>query len=1080
MDNNNKQYWKGFDEFYQENKFEAKKHDEFAEKLPVRPEDFNLQSSRRDFLKFFGFSLSAAALTAACTKTPVKKAIPYVIKPVDIEPGMPNYYASTCHACSAGCSILVKTREGRPIKIEPNPESERTGSGTCALGQGTVLNLYDAGRLTGPVANGADTTWEDIDPRVVADLQKASSRGKVVLLSQTVTSPTTQKIINSFVEAVPNAEHRNYDHVSAYGLLKAHQDAFGKFALPRYRFNRAKTIVSFNADFLGTWISPVEYTKGYSEARAVDEKKRMAYHIQFESNLSLSGSNADLRMPMRPSQEGAAVLSLLNKIGGGSTYGSGDFELPGNAIASAANALKATAGESIVISGSNDPGIQAMVLEINRRLGNYGNTLDMDNPSYQKQGNDEDMIRLVREMNAGQVAAIIFYGSNPAYSYPQATKFKEALAKVPVRVSFADKMDETAKLCTYVCPDDNYLEKWNDSEPVRGMYTMTQPTITRIFNTRAAQETLLTWMGNRQEYHDVLKANWQQNIYTGTGGEDFESFWRKVIHDGVYQSERSLHDRAISTSGLVGSLAAFATAAMSAVTDTAGAAMNAISDTTGMSAALPGMAAISDTSATATQQGETTTVEDTAQSINTRDLSSVAAMAEKDRQAAEGQMELFLYQTVALQDGESAGNPWLQELPDPISRICWDNYVCVSKRNADEKGWSDGKVIKVSVGDRSVKLPVYIQPGQPYNTIAIAVGYGHDMAEASGKIANFVGKNAFPLASLKNGAVSFRGIATVEDTPDVINLAQTQTHHHVEGRDLVRETSLGTYMADPSSIKKQDVHMVSLYDPYKFPGHHWGIAIDLNACTGCGSCVVACTAENNVPVVGKAEVLMRREMHWIRIDRYFSIEEDGKYLNKEDAVNDIENSDSFENVKVNFQPLMCQHCDNAPCENVCPVAAISHSSEGINQQVYNRCVGTRYCQNNCPYKVRRFNWFSYYENEEFDYNMNSDLGRMVLNPDVVVRARGVMEKCSMCVQRIQFHKLEAKKENRGLKDGEIKMACQQACPANAIVFGDMNDPESKVSKLMNRDRAYGILTEIQTKPTVNYMAKIRVEEPAKA
>lgn len=1033
-----KKYWKGFDELYESNEFQEQKNKEFAQKLPVDPKDFELKSSRRDFLKFFGFTVSSAALTAACSKTPVKKAIPYVIKPVDMEPGVPNYYASTFNSAAGALPVLVRTREGRPIWIGPNPEAEPFSSGVNALAQGSVLSLYDNARLVGPVANGEAAEWESVDATIIDHLQRNSKQGKVVVVSETINSPSTLEVVNKFLSTFPQGEHVMYDHVPTYGLLKAHYDEFGKWAIPGYQFDKAKTIVSFNADFLGTWISPVQFTKAYAHANAVDDRgEDTVYHVQFESWLSLTGSNADMRMPMKPSQEGAAILALYNHIAratGGRTLQDAQFELAGNSIQHAAKALLQTRGEGIVVSGSNDPGIQALVVEINKMLGNYGKTISTDEWNYQKLGNDEAMTRLIGEMAAGEVGAVIFHGVNPAYAFPNREAFAEAMNNVPLRISLSDRLDETALLCHFVCPDSHYLESWNDHEPLQGFYTMTQPTITPLFKTRQAQESLMLWMGETDAYYDVVRANWENHLQPHAGDlGDFDSFWTKSVSTGVFDA------RGRNLPWGVASLLA----------------------PTGVAA------------------GEGPTEQPTAFVLPTlpaANLNEVASRSVSSLKEQHQEMEIFLYQKVGIQDGKDANNPWLQELPDPITKIVWDNYVSMSKKMAHELEVEDGDIVEVKTEGYTVTAPAHIQPGQPYRTLAIAVGYGHKMDPDAGRIANFVGVNAYPFGTVANGVVNFHNSrVSVTKTGENHPLARTQTHHHIEGRDIIMEGTLDQYVKDPSSVAKKDVHLVSLYKDYAFPGHHWGMAIDLNACTGCGSCVVACQAENNIPVVGKQEVLMRREMHWMRIDRYFSFpdpdEEEG-VLNMEKEIDKIDNYDVFDNVRVNFQPMLCQHCDNAPCENVCPVAAISHSSEGLNQQVYNRCVGTRYCENNCPYKVRRFNWWSYYDNDKFDYHMNSELGRMVLNPDVVVRARGVMEKCTFCVQRLQSAKLDAKVEQRPLRDGEAQTACQQACPANAIVFGDMNDPESLITKLLQRDRTFGVLTEIQTKPSVNYMAPI--------
>jgi molybdopterin-containing oxidoreductase family iron-sulfur binding subunit len=423
-----------------------------------------------------------------------------------------------------------------------------------------------------------------------------------------------------------------------------------------------------------------------------------------------------------------------------------------------------------------------------------------------------------------------------------------------------------------------------------------------------------------------------------------------------------------------------------------------------------------------------------------------------------------------------ANNPWLHELPDPISKVCYDNYLSVSKTEADKKGLKQNDVVNITVGGHKIEgLPVLIQPGQATGTYALALGYGRTQ---SGKVGKDLGKNAYPLLKLSNGTLTYTisGPINVESTGDTYAIAQTQTHHSIEGRDYIREATMDEYVKNPYVRNENKMDLVSLWQEYDYTsGHLWGMAIDLNACTGCGACVVSCHIENNVPVVGRDEVRLRREMHWIRIDRYYSFYTPEGYITKEKEINKAENT-LYDNIRVVHAPMMCQHCTHAPCETVCPVLATTHSIEGLNQMTYNRCIGTKYCGNNCPYKVRRFNWFRYNDNDQFDYHFNNDLGKMVINPDVTVRTRGVMEKCSLCVQRIQAGKLSAKRDGRKVADGDVKTACQTACPANAIVFGDMNDPNSEISKLYKNERSYHMLEEIGVKPSVSYLTKIRNAE----
>ncbi|MDQ3073485.1 MAG: TAT-variant-translocated molybdopterin oxidoreductase, partial [Bacteroidota bacterium] len=879
MLNDKPQYWKGLDELHQDPEFQKQRNNEFAEKLPlnevIRENELGLTASRRDFLKMMGFGISAATL-AACTRTPIKKAIPYLVKPDEIDPGIANFYASTCSGCQARCALVVKTREGRPIKIEGNTESPFNRGGVCAVGQATVLNVYDTGRLDSPRKGDSKASWEDIDKAVTSSL--ANPGGSIRLLTGTITSPSTHSIIKEFLAKYPGAQHITYDAVSYSALRNAHTPS----AIPAYSFDKAAMVVSFGADFLGTWLSPVEFTKQYAAARKAGEGENFLYHVQFESYLSLSGSNADLRVPLKPSQIGQVLVKLHNLIAAGTGGAAGstpNIELMGNSIQHTATELLKNRGRSIVISGSNDPDHQAIVASINNMLGNYGKTMDITNPSYQRQGDDQAMAELVREMNAGQVGVLLMYDVNPVYTYPQRDIFINGLKKVKVSVSLSDRLDETTLLATYVAPDHHFLESWGDAMPKAGYISVYQPTISNIFNTRQVQDSLLRWTGNSTVYYDYLQKHWQDNYFGKAGGSfgGFNEFWANTLHSGYLVNAGNLT-----------------------------------------------------TASTKTNTG-----------VNVGDALAMASKA-----LSQNGVELVLYEKVSIRDGRDSNNPWLQELPDPISKVSWDNYVCVSPKWATEKGLSSEDVIEVSGNGHSVKLPVHIQPGQPYGTLAIAYGYGRNMHETAGKVANGIGGNAFPFNTITTDyIVSYNLKINAGERIGNYPLALTQTHHHVEGRDLVLETTVANYANGVDNLKKRNSghHKISLWKDYRYPGHHWGMVIDLNACTGCNACVVSCQAENNVPVVGKDEVRRRREMHWIRIDRYFSLP--GEKGEKEGLVNGItkeehfEQADNYDRVKVNFQPMLCQHCDNAPCETVCPVNAINHSSEGLNQQVYNRCVG---------------------------------------------------------------------------------------------------------------------------------------------
>ena len=1064
-----KKYWKGLEELNNSPEFVQNANNEFAEQIPVEKflGDENLTenngTNRRDFLKFLGFSVTAASL-AAC-ETPVNKAIPYVVKPEEITPGVANWYASTFHDGYDYAAIIVKTREGRPIKIEGNDLSKVTMGGTSARIQASILSLYDSSRLTGPVSKSGDSwnpaTWTNIDKEIGGKLAKVT--GGIRILTSTIISPSTKAVIADFAAKYPNTKHVTYDAVSYSGMAKANGQMFGQELIPSYHFNHAEVIVGIGADFLANWLSPIEYANQYSKTRKVGKNKdKMSKHIQFESNLSLTGANADERVPVKVSEQGKVAVNLYNavaKIVGGTAL-AGSALACDAAIAKVAKELAENKGKSLVVSGSNDMNVQLVVNGINQMLSNYGKTIDIENPSYRHQGDDGAFADLVAEMTTGKVGAIITYNTNPIYTAPAALKFAEAYNKVGVRISFADRADETASMAHYICPDHNYLESWNDYNPKKAHYSLGQPTITPLFaaensGTRQAQETLMAWAGNNSDYHSYIQKVWMDRVYPMQGKYmNFTEFWNNSLHDGAIEV------------GKGGDILE----------------MPMMNDST---VATPPVLSIKK--------------EEKAELVAKPVDLNAAASAINGMKG--GDIELALYEKVGIGNGNQGNNPWLQELPDPISKITWDNYITMSPEDMKEKGYKlmerqdrESSVLTISANGTTLKLPVVPQPGQARGTVGIAIGYGRDkagkLAERTGTV---VGQNAYPFVQLMNGTMAYGALSvTIENTNEITELAGTQVHHTMMGREIVKETILSEYQKNKSAGNhkemmvthsgKVEMASVDLWNEFERPGHKWGMTIDLNSCIGCGSCVVSCSAENNVAVVGKSMVMKTREMHWLRIDRYYSsdMSKDVAKETGEGAVQmylDMENP-STTNPKVVFQPIMCQHCNHAPCETVCPVLATNHSSDGLNAMAYNRCVGTRYCANNCPFKVRRFNWFNYNENADFTFNpTQDDLGRMVLNPDVVVRSRGVMEKCSMCIQRIQGGKLEAKKAERKLVDSDIKTACQQSCPTNAIWFGDLNDETSAITVLRKEDeRNYFILEEIGIKPTVSYLTKVRNAE----
>lgn len=1000
----NKKYWKGLEEYNNTPDFVKNNKNEFAEPLPIEDvlneAGLSTVTPRRDFLKALGFGLGAVTL-AACQTAPIHKSIPYLVKPEEVTPGIPNYYTSSFN----GQSILVKTREGRPIKIEPNPNAGEFNCGTDARAQASVLDLYDVSKLKAPVLKNEETTWAKLDGFVKTELAKAQASGKKIrIVASTVNSPSTNAVIAQFITKYPAAKLVQYDAVSYTGIIQANQNSFGKAVLPKYNFNQADLIVSFGADFLGTWISGEEYTAQYTSNRNYKSLagKKMSRHIQIESGMSLTGTNADTRVPVKLSEEGPALIALYNAITGQSLPGGtlGNNTTADKVIKLAAKELTQNKGKGLVVCGSNDVSTQILVNAINAAIGSYGTTIDLDNPCYLYAGNDAEFNGLVAEMSRGEVGAVLFLNSNPAYDYLDTKKFEAALKNVPAKISFADRADETASLCDAIAINHNYLESWGDANAYEGYYSIVQPTINPVFNSRQAEESLLVWADAPvKDYYQFVRSNWETKMLPALGLK-----WNDVLEKGV----------------------------------------------------------INVAPKTAAAYSFTQSVAPVAASILNRSKSLA-----KD-------IELQVYENIPMRDGKNANNAFLQELPDPVSKVTWDNYVAIAPKYAEKLKVKEFDVVTVKgTNGYSIDLPVLIQPGQAQGTASIALGYGRTKV---GKAGNEVGKNAFPFVSFVNGTMQYATSVTITPTGGYYELAQTQTHHSFEGRAVIKEATFKEYLKDPAAGNEKGEHKdYDLWDQYEKPGNNWVMAIDLNACTGCGSCVVACNVENNIPVVGRDEVRRRREMHWIRIDRYYSYETKDGDVTREKEIAKLEDLD---HVSVVHQPMLCQHCDHAPCETVCPVLATVHSSDGLNQMAYNRCVGTRYCANNCPYKVRRFNWFNYWNDSRFDNYLNNEFTQLVLNPDVTTRSRGVMEKCSMCIQRIQAGKLTAKLQKRPLKDGDIKMACQEACSANAIVFGDANDPNSEVSKALRSERIYYVLEEINVKPGIGYMTKIRNTDPS--
>ena len=1007
-------YWKGFEELNKESEIvKSLEQNEFVEKIPVGNEGENKNHNRRDFLKYAGFSTAAAAVVGC--EGPVIKSVPYVVQPEQIIPGIANYYATTIADGYDFSSILVKTKAGRPIFIKGNKDAKSMNC-TNARINASVLSMYDVFRLQGPKLSGENISWQNFNLSVKADLSRLLSENKkVVLLTQSFASPTTEKIINNFIQKYSNIQHVVYDAVSNSSALDAFENSYGKRALADYDFSLSNTIISIDADFMNDWQGG-NYSSGWSKNRVPNEDNNftMSYHLQFESNMTLSGANADNRVMARPHQLKQVLqsiyFSLRNQKYNGPSLGS----YLDRYVKLAVESIKKSGNKAVVISGLDDVDSQEIVLMINELINS--DAFNIKSPKLIFQGSDKDILNTIKELKSGKISGLITAGINPSYTLPNSDEFSQLLNKLEFSLCFSMKEDETAQNSKYIAATPHYLESWGDYEFKSGNYYLSQPTIKPLFDTNQFQDVLLDLIDSQNSFYDEIKNNWRTNILKG-------KTWGKSLQDGYYYSYDNISLNRIKSN--------------------------------------------------LTFSNSPSSNDDT--------------------------LDLILYTKTGLGDGQQSSNPWLQEFPDPITRVTWDNYLTISYEDAERfdlknynvsNGALNGSYVNLSNENHSLKVPVIVQPGQTPGTVGLSLGYGK--TQAMSEEMN-VGVNAYRFYD------DFKRVHKVKLTKAEGDheFACIQLHNTMMGRDeIIKETSLKEFVEEDKSVWNPTVMVsknhietmvtskeVDIWREFdRSTGHHFNLSIDLNKCNGCGACVIACHAENNVPVVGKEEVRKSRDMHWIRIDRYYSSQdtirgdvkakdETSGYREYRSTQTNLEKASA--NPQVVFQPVSCMHCNHAPCETVCPVAATSHGREGQNQMAYNRCVGTRYCANNCPYKVRRFNWFQYSENDEFDYNMNNPLGKMAINPDVNVRSRGVMEKCSLCIQMTQKVKLDAKKEGRRVRDGEFKTACSESCDDNAMVFGDINDKESEILRVKDGDRTYRVLESIGTKPNVIYQVKIR-------
>ncbi|OIP63025.1 MAG: molybdopterin oxidoreductase [Ignavibacteria bacterium CG2_30_36_16] len=990
-------YWRSFEELHRDPKMIEQSHNEFQQSVTDEFDPKKLSSfSRRKFLALLG--ASAALAGTGCNDYPDRgEIIPYNIKPDEVTPGIANYYASTA-ACEHGCGILVRTREGRPIKIDGNPDHPVSKGKVCTQAQASILDLYNPERLKNPLKLGGsglyvEISWENVDKEIIQILNSRGSR-EVAVVSGRIVSPTAKKLFDEFAQKY-NAKIYPYELFNESLRNRAWQKSYGGGLYPQIKWDEAKIIVNLESDFLGSEGNRIENARLFAQGRDVNNINNFNRLYVIEGNMSLTGLNADYRLRLRPDAQHEFASALLKAVNGSMSElnsFSKKFDLSEAALRSLVKDLKQNSGKAIVYAGSTlSEEVHFTVNAINEALGSTS--------LYNRQAvelypliSSGDLVSLINSMNSGRVAAVIHFDSNPVYHFPKDLGYESALKKVTAVISMTETNNESAALSNYILPINHPLESWGDNKTRAGFISSQQPVIAPLFNTRQKEAILLNWVNgdakkyNDKIYHEYLMNNWQSSVFTPVSADsNFKQFWSNALHDGVVITNES-----------------------------------------------------SSSSLSFNSSGET--------SPKLVDLNSFVVALKP------------AYSTV---DGRYADNGWLQELPHPVSKITWDNYAAISRLTADELGVKNNDVIDIKAGGESFSIPVFIQPGSADRTITIELGYGR---EKSGVVGSGVGFNAIVLMSGQSGTSPWIFKASVSKGTGSYELVTAQEHHvfddertkdAAQKRGIIREGTVEEYKKHPHFLHKEGHELFSIYGSQtnmEYTGLKWGMAIDLNKCLGCGDCVIACNSENNIPVVGKDQVAKGREMHWLRIDRYYSGSENEP--------------------KASTQPMLCQHCDHAPCENVCPVVATTHSPDGLNQMVYNRCVGTRYCSNNCPYKVRRFNFFNFRDHFKDGYQ-EANVFNLIYNPEVTVRSRGVMEKCSFCIQRIMEAREDAIEHNRTIVGSDVKTACQESCPTSAIKFGDVNDKESEFAKFRNHQLGYYVLEELNVRPNVTYIAKLR-------
>jgi len=974
-----KQFWRSLDEVANTEAFQKSLAPEFPRQMVTEIAEEASGATRRDFLKLMGAALAMAGLNGCSPQKPRETIVPYVVQPEEIVPGKPLFYATAINLSGYSIGVLAETHEGRPTKLEGNPEHPASLGGSNPFIRGTVLNLYDPERAQVVTREGQINTWDQFLAEVNPRLEQLAAAGGAGLhiLTGTVTSPTVGKQMEAIRARMPQAIWHQYDPVNNDNITAGTKLAFGRSVTPVYHFEKAERIVALDADFLFSQAGSIRYGLDFVDGRRVWEQPQMNRLYVVESTPTITGAKADHRLSMRASQielvarELAKAVAVPEPIAQGAALS--DTQL--HWVQIVANDLKANAGKSLVIAGATQPAVvHALTHAINQTLGNIGTTVTFVEPIETEPVLEIESLRqLTQAMAAGKVEMLVIANSNPVLGAPADLGFAPALEKVPLSVQLSFYDDETSDLCDWHLPGLHELESWTDSRAYEGTTTILQPMIAPLFDGISIHTLLAVITGDPvTDPYTIVRAYWDAYYAAlpSPSQPNDELFWRTSLHDGFVQGTAS------------------------PVVD------------------LP---------------------------LQLNNLPAPVTISEG--------LELNFRPDTTIWDGQFSNNLWLQELPKHLTLLTWDNALLISPATAEQLGVASYDLVEVTFEGRTLNVAVWIMPGHADNAMTITLGYGRTWKE---KVSEGIGFNAYLLRT--TDAFWFGAGAEVRKTGQQYRLASVQDSNSMQGRDLVREATLERFQAEPNFATEGEPEgkPPTFFPAYPYEGYAWGMEIDLTACIGCNACTIACEVENNIPVVGKAGVLNSREMHWIKVDRYYS--------------GDLDQPETY------FEPRPCMHCETAPCEVVCPVAATVHDHEGLNQMVYNRCVGTRYCSNNCPYKVRRFNFFDY-------TGEHIPLMEMWRNPDVTVRARGVMEKCTYCVQRINQARYEAEKADRPIADGEILTACQQACPTKAIVFGNINDPNSLVAKQKQSSLSYSLLGELGTLPRTTYLAEVRNPNP---